>query len=126
MEQVRERLSEQLTRRGWSARKLALKTGYDPKGVQRWASGEIETIPASFIGACEVVRFASARWLLTGEGSPEPTDATQAEQVLGEIRRILTLPKDADDVREEFERAERADEEQRPPDEPTGTEDSDE
>lgn len=92
MEAIRRRLKQRLAEKGWSARHLGIEAGHDEKNVQRYVSGEVETIPASLLGACEVIGFASARWLATGEGSPVPTDASQAEALLAEIRQLLREP----------------------------------
>lgn len=93
--EVRGRLVSRLA--GRSARWLAGETGYSEKNVQRYVSGESSTIPADFIGSCEEAGFASARWLLLGEGSPDPIQATTAETVLGEIQRLTSDPAAAAD-----------------------------
>lgn len=95
MEAVRERLKRRLGSR--SARWLAQLTGYPEKNVQRYVSGESDTIPADFIGACEVKGFAAARWLLTEEGTQEPQPVGEAERTLELIRRIVDPDRPAEE-----------------------------
>lgn len=99
MEAVRGRLKTRVAQRfGGSARQLAHLTGDDEKNVQRWVSGQSKTIPADFIGRCEAKGFASARWLLTGDGPPEPHKPGEAESIVQAVGLVLGGKVDPADV----------------------------
>jgi len=89
MGEVRRRLRDLLEQRGMSARQLAILTGDPEKTVQRWISGDTETIPADFIGRCEERGFASARWLLRNDGPVEAIPVTAQERAIQDIATII-------------------------------------
>lgn len=72
-----ERLAWQLERMGLSARAAALRVDVHPTMMARWVSGHRQP-DAAGLGA--LMRLGiSANWLLTGEGSPEPDRAEDAQ-----------------------------------------------
>lgn len=88
MQEIRARLNQRLKAKNLTARQLAHRVKFPEKNVQRWINGKLEKIPADFIGACEAEGFASARWLLTGEGGAEVEETPDAEVRLQVIQMV--------------------------------------
>lgn len=68
---------------------LADQTGESRQQVRKWVSGETDRFPAAFAAAMEEVGIVSAGWLLTGDGSAEPTAQSVVADAFGEIAAIV-------------------------------------
>jgi hypothetical protein len=84
---------------GWGEPELlrALKASgsRNPRGkpwpqstVNRYLN-DAKELPASFVAACEEAGLGNARYLLTGEGSPDLSVA-EAETMVEEVRKIVS------------------------------------
>ena len=89
VEAIRQRLLKRLDDVDISERELALRTGQDPRNVNRWLTGRVKSIPAEFVAQCEEIGFASARWLLLGQGVPDVGDPDVDPIRLHVMRRVL-------------------------------------
>jgi len=91
--EVKRRMRERLTVLGWTLGALSSTTGDSYRNVRNWVSGPTR-LPAHF-----VVRFlrtvpVDARWLLTGEGSPEPGSSSVDELASQLMQAALRISRD--------------------------------
>lgn len=89
--ELKARLNDRLVIYGLTLVWLAEKTGDPYKNVQRWIRGK-EAVPGDFLGRYVKAVPVNPLWLLTGEGSPDPTTEDEAKVKLEVIRRVLALP----------------------------------
>lgn len=100
-DQIRGRISERLHALGWAEddyARIAEAWGMDRKQLRKYLVAETQTIPAELVLKMHQSGFASAHWILTGEGSQVPLGPSQAERVLEEIQKILRPLSRGDDV----------------------------
>src|SRR5690606_11322651 len=72
--------------------------------VWKWVTGDTRTFPATFAASLEQGGVVSARWLLTGEGNPEPAAPDSAPLRLQVIGKLTNGSVDDATVREIAER----------------------
>lgn len=88
---IRARLAERLEELGhpegyaWLAARVNVNRGQ----VWKWATGDTKTFPASFAAQLEEARVVAARWLLTGEGSPEIGPEREVDEAFARIAAIV-------------------------------------
>lgn len=71
------------------AKALAELTGRNVRTVQGYVSAEGRSIPADFIADCETAGFASGAWMLTGRGSPDVIEPSDALRKLSLVQAIV-------------------------------------
>lgn len=103
-----ERIALARKRARMSQGDLATAVGLgDRTTVSKWEGGVVPE--GKFLLQLPEALGVTADWLLLGVGDPKPRPAGEAERILGEIRKLLATPSDADDLAElaELERADR-------------------
>lgn len=87
-EALKERMNQRLNQLHWSLVDLAETTGESYRNVHRWIREDVK-VPAHFISRFVEVVPVSSRWLLTGDGTPDPVKESTAKRALERIAHVL-------------------------------------
>jgi len=85
---IKNRMNQRLGQLRWSLVDLAEATGESYRNVHRWIREEVK-VPAHFVSRFAESVPVSTRWLLTGEGAPDPIGESAAKRALERIAHVL-------------------------------------
>jgi len=87
---LKARMRERLERVRWTLEELADQTGESYSNIRNWVTGRTR-VPATFLARFAAVVPVNAKWLLTGQGSPDPFEERTADLMFHLFSRIQWL-----------------------------------